>query len=831
MRSKRGDVEGEERIYRFAWDWASRVLPERDSILTPGTKIWTLENLLELEDRFVGHPDDSSDKSFLAKLQEQLSGASPDAVQLMVELHFPFFWWIWEGAISAPRKLSDLNAILSWHPDRPQVPPEIVASLRPGFAHPGTWPMTRRGTQITSVIRASTALQRLPPQEYTALLQDPFAFRDFVLAVPAPSGDAAKLGLLHLVFPDTFEHISSDRHRRLLIERFADLTGGEADPDRALLRIREGLEPIYGDDFSFYSEDVDPLLHLWLKNPKAWDALLRWLGRIWATLDLGGLERNYKLSVAEEFAKGRAALLARESDWYDTLRRGLAHRENNLLGWRRKGDFVRWAKDNPDDAEAALRALWESDPGSSEKSRIDAFADGIRPAGLTTTGAAVNLASGLLMATEPETHPPLTVEMTRKFWRLAGWGNEPANTSPGQFVCRAYVFFDELLRDTSGWERPMRDRLDVQGALWTLGYLSERPDSWTEDEWNDFTAFQGGAQMDDAHETGEEPEDPVEPPDDTAVQTKDFIASAAKDLHVDRAFLDKIVTLLEDKGQVVFYGPPGTGKTYIAKRLARAMVEEDPDRVTVVQFHPATTYEDFFEGLRPRLDEDGAVSYELRRGPLSQMAKDATDNPNHRYVMVIDELNRANLPKVFGELLFLLEYRQEPVATLYRPGEKFELPENLFFIATMNTADRSVALVDAALRRRFHFIPFFPHLGEMKGLLRRWLSDHGRDTAVADLLDAVNSELQGQIGDHLVIGPSHFMKDDLSEGALQRIWEFNIYPTLEELLWGRTEELAAWQWTAVRRRYAAKLRLPNDDDATAEAEAAAGAASATEPEQ
>ncbi len=827
MRSKRGDVEGDERIYRLAWDWASRVLPERDSILTPGTKIWTLEHLLELEDRFVGHPDESSDKSFLAKLQEQLSGASPEAAQLMVELHFPFFWWIWEGAISAPKKLADLNAILSWHPDRPQVPPEIAASLRPGFAHPGQWAMTRRDTQITSLIRVGTALVRLAPDEYLALLEDPYAFRDFVLAAPAQSGDTAKLGLLHLVFPDTFEHISSGQHRKLITERFADLTGGESDPDRALLRIRKGLEPIYGDDFSFYSEDFDPLLHLWLKNQKAWGALLRWLGRVWATFDLDELERNYKLSVAEELDKGRAALLAGDTEWYEILRRGLVHRENNLLGWRRKGDFIRWAKDNPDAAGAALHALWTSEPQGSAGARVDALAAAIRPGGLTPTGAAVNLASGLLMAAGPEIHPPLKVDMTRKFWRLAGWGNEPANTSPGHFVDRAYAFFDEILRDTSDWKRPMRDRLDVQGALWTLGYLNERPDSWTEDEWNEFTAFQGGAQIDDTDETGEEP---VEPPNDT-VQTKDYIAAAAKDLHVDRAFLDQIVTLIEDKGQVVFYGPPGTGKTYIAKRLAGAMVEDDPDRTTVVQFHPATTYEDFFEGLRPKLNEGGAVSYELRRGPLSKMAKEATDNPDHRYVMVIDELNRANLPKVFGELLFLLEYRHEPVATLYRPGEKFELPSNLLFIATMNTADRSVALVDAALRRRFHFIPFFPHIGQMKGLLRRWLNDHNRDTAVADLLDAVNSELQGQIGDHLTIGPSHFMKDDLSEEALQRIWEFNIYPTLEELLWGRTDELDTWRWAAVRRRFAVKLHLPTEDDTVPGTEEPAESESATDPEQ
>ena len=169
-----------------------------------------------------------------------------------------------------------------------------------------------------------------------------------------------------------------------------------------------------------------------------------------------------------------------------------------------------------------------------------------------------------------------------------------------------------------------RDRLDAQSALWALGHLNERPVTWTEQEWAEFTAFRGGAET-------EEPE-PVEgltpEPEPVVVPSKDFVAVAAKDLHVSRGFLDTIVTLLEDKGQVVFYGPPGTGKTYLAKRLARAIVEEEPDRMTVVQFHPATTYEDFFEGLRPRLGEDGHISYELRRGPLSLLAKEALDTPS-----------------------------------------------------------------------------------------------------------------------------------------------------------------------------------------------------------
>ena len=191
----------------------------------------------------------------------------------------------------------------------------------------------------------------------------------------------------------------------------------------------------------------------------------------------------------------------------------------------------------------------------------------------------------------------------------------------------------------------------------------------------------------------------------------------ADELLIDVEFLKDIVSLLEDKGQVILYGPPGTGKTYLARELAKELAPDDSCRA-LVQFHPSMSYEDFFEGYRPAgTGNDGNVRYELTPGPLARMAEQASESPDTQHVMIIDEINRGNLPRVLGELLFLLEYRKESVRTLYRPEEPFELPENLWFIGTMNTADRSIALVDAALRRRFHFVPFFPDIGPMAGLL------------------------------------------------------------------------------------------------------------------
>src|SRR5690606_25918879 len=237
----------------------------------------------------------------------------------------------------------------------------------------------------------------------------------------------------------------------------------------------------------------------------------------------------------------------------------------------------------------------------------------------------------------------------------------------------------------------------------------------------------------------------------------DRSGNLADEAFVARESLDEIVELLEDKGQVIFYGPPGTGKTYLARELAKALAP-DPTQRMLVQFHPSTSYEDFFEGYRPDVDPDGNLTYRLVRGPLGLIADRARENPLRRYVMVIDEINRANLPKVFGELLFLLEYREESVRSLYRPDEPFELPKNLWFIGTMNTADRSIALVDAAMRRRYHFVPCFPNQGMMSDLHRRWLAANEEPAWVADLLDMVNAELVERLGGpHLQIGPSHLM--------------------------------------------------------------------------
>ena len=299
----------------------------------------------------------------------------------------------------------------------------------------------------------------------------------------------------------------------------------------------------------------------------------------------------------------------------------------------------------------------------------------------------------------------------------------------------------------------------------------------------------------------------------------DSLALLSVELLIDQDFIAEVVKLLRERKQLIFYGPPGTGKTFVARRLALAL-SPDPSRHVVVQFHPSTSYEDFFEGYRPDVTAEDQLRYSLVQGPLAMMAARAAATPGVDHIVIIDEINRANLPKVFGELLYLLEYRDEAVQTLYRPDEAFELPSNLYFIGTMNTADRSIALVDAAIRRRFHFVAFFPDEPPIQGLLARWLKRENEPQWIAEFVDMVNEELKDRLrGSDLLLGPSYFMQRGLDEGSLERIWRYNVLPMLEELFYGQREVIEEYALDRVLHRYRQQVGSEEEEAGLAGAEA------------
>jgi 5-methylcytosine-specific restriction enzyme B len=282
-------------------------------------------------------------------------------------------------------------------------------------------------------------------------------------------------------------------------------------------------------------------------------------------------------------------------------------------------------------------------------------------------------------------------------------------------------------------------------------------------------------------------EEVSEPVTQRELHLPDATDELAEELLLPREWLQECIELLRDRPQLIFYGPPGTGKTYLAQALASHLAEGKPENVQLIQFHPGYSYEDFFEGYRPQRSADGGVAFELKWGPFRQLVEAARAHSGEAYVLIIDEINRGHLAKVFGELYFLLEYRSKSVNLLYGAVDDapFTLPGNVVILGTMNTADRSIALVDVALRRRFWFQELHPEQPPVRDLLERWLAANGYPADAARLLRDLNDRIE----DHdFKIGPSYLMRELAQKpDGLERIWRGQILPLLEEHHYGQME--------------------------------------------
>lgn len=258
---------------------------------------------------------------------------------------------------------------------------------------------------------------------------------------------------------------------------------------------------------------------------------------------------------------------------------------------------------------------------------------------------------------------------------------------------------------------------------------------------------------------------------------------------LEQRVLERWVRATERKQQAILYGPPGTGKTHVARLLARHLVGGGDGIIELVQFHPSTSYEDFIQGIRPVEREDGGLAYPLRRGQFLDFCDRARDRDGCS-VLIIDEINRAELSRVFGELMFLLEYRDHAIR-LAAGGEPFSIPSQVRILGTMNTADRSIALVDHALRRRFAFLRLEPQPDILR--TAHDASDFPVESLI-EVLDRINRE----IGDpRYALGVTYFLAPNLSE-VIGDVWRMEIEPYLEEFFFDRPQQVETYRWHQVR---------------------------------
>ena len=286
--------------------------------------------------------------------------------------------------------------------------------------------------------------------------------------------------------------------------------------------------------------------------------------------------------------------------------------------------------------------------------------------------------------------------------------------------------------------------------------------------------------------------------EENSVQNETHIESYSKEDFLDEVYMSEqrfktLVSVLKNKKNIILQGAPGVGKTFIAERLAYSIMgKKDDSRIRFVQFHQNYSYEDFVMGYKPV--ENG---FELKYGVFYHFCQEASDYPEKNYFFIIDEINRGNMSKIFGELLMLIErgYRGKKAALAYN-GRLFSVPENIYIIGMMNTADRSLAMIDYALRRRFSFFDMEPGF-DSEGFIRY---QNALDNEIFNKLILKVKELNDEItkdkslGKGFCIGHSYFCERDVcTDEWLHEVVDYDIIPMLREYWFDEADKLQRWE--------------------------------------
>ena len=660
-----------------------------------------------------------SPASFLEKLEGELRTASDGVIVLAAELMYLQVLPL--SNVGATTKIDRIETVLGWTSSGAHLDDELRAGLQgEGNFNGGAGFNIRIWQHLPWLCSFIEHWTSLSNDARSRALQNPWAFREVALATPGNDETALRLSLQELVWPGYFDNVVKLDHRRRIRAAF------EHDLDSSVPG-----EPDLDYDLWRIRERIQeagkPRID-WYSSPylEAW----------------GGVHGQRKTP------EGQRAWLVRPGQGGGHL----------VDAWRVESFASLPATNLRVDLDAA-----------TESSIRDAVESGYTHLDYAQRLQLTQADQAFILRMAPEDFVLALSGESASLGVVSG--NSSWSEIDGSRLRRAVDWLpgslakSELPEPLPGLLDKQGDVVDLTSALDVLTALAARL-----------------TDTDDDHDDDDNP-----PPVGATVAVGVSIPPVTDDLvtklHIPRETLQEYLDVLADRQQIVFYGPPGTGKTFIAEALGAHIVGSDTNHRRTVQFHPSYAYEDFFEGLRPTV-ENGNVLYTLVPGPLRNLVAEATTpgNESKAYVLVIDEMNRANLAKVFGELYYLLEYRDQSISLQYSPETDFRLPRNLFIIGTMNTLDRSISMVDAAIRRRFPFVELHPAVEPVSGVLDAYLKAQGSDGMRARLLNALNAGIDER---DLQIGPSYLMKNSARDRiGLERIWKYDILPLLDDHFYG-----------------------------------------------
>jgi 5-methylcytosine-specific restriction enzyme B len=665
-------------IYSATEVWRDRCLIADGSCFVDGASLWVGGLLDELDKLFVQNPDEG-EGDFLSKLKAQIAPGSAGCKQLMAELLWLLL--LFSSNTGAERKREIVREIWSWsgsalNEDHPLLSDGVLG----GIGSTGTAYNTQRWRELGFLLTAVRDFKRRNEEQRRELLRDPWAFAAWLTSVANGQLRQLRHILPHLLFPDSFERISSGQDKRAIVSRYTDTplkvikTWDRERIDRTLLDIRERLEKEHGSKIDFYQDEFGAE---WQSQSKYW--LLTWNPSKWSW---------------ETLVRDRAT----------TVGGGKVE-----MSWRC------------------------SSTKPSEGDRVFLVRAGLPPKGIVAAG-----------------------KVTRASYEDTHW--DRARAEAGERTRFINVAFDQV-RDAS---------IDKILPLERLQEVEP------EQEWN---------------------------PQSSGIQIKEKSARALERMWRElpvvagtQASVDVGPTVVPATSvtplNLILYGPPGTGKTYRLMRDHLPLYQGDgEDRFEFITFHQSYAYEDFVEGIRPGT-VNGGITYEVQPGVLKRLCQRARRAPDKRFALFVDEINRGNIAKIFGELISLVEVDKRIrtdasgarvpgcrglEVTLPYSGERFGVPSNVDIIGTMNTADRSIALLDSALRRRFRFEELTPR----PELLGKIDDGAGNVIDLRHLLEAMNRRLERLLHRDQILGHSYFYHVKTFV-ELRKVFAHEVLPFLQE---------------------------------------------------